>query len=325
MYEIDVIGGIVNNFTEFITTNITDGNTNYNTVEEYIEYISTNAMQAGMTKIIIDTTVTPNQATFEIWDAANETWIPVPEVAFSDIVKANETETVIGKSVDDSTYTSVTVDPKAADKIVYEYLTENELVKNYMDVTSDVEWSIINNEDVQNAISDVLNVGGNVYFTRTEIAATDNDGTLIPAYSFYTIDASTGLKVLVDIAETIVNAITNATTEQKQSIKNALGDQIVIGSSIITGDTYNGKAVRKGEFVTTVHANKATTSGVTLDVSAEEIISITVKYGSGLVANITDLVVSGTSVDFRIGTGNMYQVLGTSDIAATVIVEFAVQ
>lgn len=244
-----------------------------------------------------------------------------------DIIKGAETKTTIGKSINNSTYTQVTVNPAAVDKIVYEYVAEN--ATNYMDLTSDVEWSIENNTDVQNAIEEIVNnllsQGGNVYFTRTDIAAGTPAGQLaIPAFSFYTIDATTGVKELVDIAQTIVNAITNANDTQITSIKNALGDKIIDNSSIITGDTYNSKAVRKGLFTTTITANTATTSGITLDEAASEIISITVKYGAGQTVSVTDLVIDGTGegVSFNIGTRNMYQVLGTSDIDADVIIEF---
>lgn len=327
VYKIDVIGGIINNFNAFINSTVTGGGTNYTTVEEYIEYISQNVTKDRETRIVMDTTVTPNQASFEQWNATTKTWDPVATTAFSAIVKANETKTTIGKSINNSTYTQVTVNPVAVDKIVYEYLAEN--ATNYMDVTSDVEWSIENNTDVQNAIEKIVNnllsQGGNVYFTRTDIAAGTPAGQLaIPAFSFYTIDATTGVKELVDIAQTIVNAITNANATQITSIKNALGDKIINNSSIITGDTYNSKAVRKGLFTTTITANTATTSGITLDEAASEIISITVKYGSGLTASVTDLEIdaTGNDVSFNIGTGNMYQVLGTSDIDAEVIIEF---
>lgn len=327
VYKIDVIGGIVNNFSDFINSTVTGGGTNYTTVEEYIEYISQNVTKDGETRIVMDTTVIPNQASFEQWNATTETWDTVATTAFSAIVKANETQTTIGKSIDSSAYTQVTVNPAAVNKIVYEYLAEN--ATNYMDLTSDVEWSIENNTDVQNAIEEIVNnllsQGGNVYFTRTDIAAGTPAGQLaIPAFSFYTIDATTGVKELVDIAQTIVNAITTANATQITSIKNALGDKITNNSSIITGDTYNSKAVRKGLFTTTITANTATTSGITLDEPVSEIISITVKYGAGLTASVTDLVIDGTrkEVSFNIGTGNMYQVLGTSNINADVIIEF---
>src|SRR5690554_52310 len=321
---IDAVEGVVNNFNEFINSTVTGGGSNYTTVEEYIQYISENAMQAGVTRIVL----TGGQASFERWNDTTNSWTPVNNSAFETIVQANETETVIGKSTDNSAYAQVSTDPKATDKIVYEYLAEN--ATNYMDITGDVAWSIENNTDVQNAIEDIvnnlLNQGGNVYFTRTNIAAGTPAGQLaIPAFSFYTINPTTGVKEIVDITDIVVNAITNANQTQITAIKNTLGDKITNDTSIITGDTYNNKVVRKGIFSTTIAADTATTSGITLDTEASEIISITVKYGSGLIANVTDLEIdaTGNDVSFNIGTGNMYQVLGSTDIDAEVIIEFA--
>ena len=321
---IDAVEGVVNNFNEFINSTVTGGGSNYTTVEEYIQYISENAMQAGVTRIVL----TGGQASFERWNDTTNSWTPVNNSAFETIVQANETETVIGKSTDNSAYAQVSTDPKATDKIVYEYLAEN--ATNYMDITGDVAWSIENNTDVQNAIEDIvnnlLNQGGNVYFTRTNIAAGTPAGQLaIPAFSFYTINSTTGVKEIVDITDIVVNAITNANPTQITTIKNALGDKIVNNTSVITGNTYNSKTVRKGIFTTTIAANTAITSGITLDEAASEIISITVKYGSGLIANVTDLEIdaTGNDVSFNIGTGNMYQVLGSTDIDAEVIIEFA--
>lgn len=321
---IDAVEGVVNNFNEFINSTVTGGGSNYTTVEEYIQYISENAMQGGVTRIVL----TGGQASFERWNDTTNSWTPVNNSAFETIVQANETGTVIGKSTDNSAYAQVSTDPKATDKIVYEYLAEN--ATNYMDITGDVAWSIENNTDVQNAIEDIvnnlLNQGGNVYFTRTNIAAGTPAGQLaIPAFSFYTINPTTGVKEIVDITDVVVNAITNANQTQITAIKNTLGDKITNDTSIITGDTYNNKVVRKGIFSTTIAADTATTSGITLDTEASEIISITVKYGSGLIANVTDLEIdaAGDVVNFNIGTGNMYQVLGSTDIDAEVIIEFA--
>lgn len=504
---IDVVGGVVNNFNEFITSTVTDGTTNYTTVEEYIKYISKNSMQDGVTKIVINAST--NQASFETWNASTQAWVTVSTAAFSEIVKlnqsltdvaktnvanviqyvytaepnlngtartftmdltadlvtlinnntnvrnaitnltndgvyyngtggnltvgttvipagslytidnsgngviidlgdivvnevvenfntivnkpvtvdgalyttvkeyiqylsetsdanvgytvtgiladdndgvaippnsfyyidqttgnkvaidlgaivkANETETTIGKSADNSVYVQVTTDPKAVDKIVYEYVTENAAVKNYMDITADVEWSIINNEDVQNAITNVLNQGGNVYFTRTVIAAgTPTGQEEIPAFSFYTVNESTGLKELVDIAQTIVNAITNATDVQKQEIKNQLGNNINNTTVVKTGDIFNDSDVYIYTNTTTIAANTAVTSGITIPSGTVPgtIIGIKVINANGISSNVTDVVITGQKIDFNIGTGNMYNILGAGTY--DVIVEF---
>ncbi|WLD23994.1 hypothetical protein NU10_00975 [Flavobacterium dauae] len=433
VYKIDVVGGIINNFEEFVTNNpVTVNGDTYTTVEEYIQYISENAMQDGVTKIVIDATT--NQASFQRWDKTANTWVNVanaafktivkanetvttmtknadgtytykneagadviidipasviqelgdiieatttfnnstattlveyiqnminntdlpagtvtaeivngnivfsiigangvatvvPSTAFNNIVKANETKTTIGKSTNNSAYTQVTADPKAAQKIVYEYLTESATVKNYIDVTADVEWSIENNTNVKNAIEEIiknlLNQGGNVYFTRTAIAAGTPAGQLaIPAFSFYTINATTGVKELVDIAQTIVNAITNATTVQKQEIKNQLGDKINKTTVVKTGDTFNGGDVYIYTNTTTIAANTAVTSGITIPTGTVPgtIIGIKVINANGISANVTDVVIAGQDIDFNIGTGNVYNILGAGTY--DVIVEF---
>lgn len=444
VYEIDFVDGIVNNFNEFINSTVTGGGTNYTTVEEYIEYISQNVTKDGETRIVIDTTVTPNQASFEQWNGtawapvattafsnivkanqtvttltanANGTYTykneagadviinipasviqnldtiinaattftgststtlvqyiqemidntdlpqgmvtasitggnisfnivdvngvpqPVPASAFSNIVKANETLTAVGKSTNNSAYVQVTTDAKAAQKIVYEYMTENTAVKNYIDVTADVEWSIENNTDVKNAIEDIinnlLNQGGNVYFTRTAIAAGTPLGQLaIPAFSFYTVNETTGLKEIVDIAQTIVNAITNATTVQKQEIKNQLGDNFFSSTVVNTGDTWiDGGKVYKGIFAATVAAGTANVSDITLTAPAGtttlgDVISIKIlDDATNTIINTatTDVTLTGTTLSFKIGTGNMYNVLSATNLSVKVVVEFSAQ
>lgn len=444
VYEIDVIGGIINNFEEFITNNpvTVDGNT-YNTVEEYIQYISENAMQDGVTKIVIDATT--NQASFQQWNKATNTWVNVdnssfetivtenetvttmientdgtytykneagadvvidipasviqelgdiiegtttfnnssattlveyiqnminntdlpegtvtaeivngnivfsiidangvatvvPSTAFNNIVKANESLTTIGKSTNNSAYSQVLVDPKAVQKVVYEYLTESTTVKNYIDVTADVEWSIENNTNVKNAIEDIvnnlLNQGGNVYFTRTAITAGTPTGQLaIPAFSFYTVNATTGVKELVDIAQTIVNAITNATTVQKQEIKNQLGDTYNTTTVTNTGDTWiDGGKIYVGVYTATVTAGSANVSTINLvppagTTALGKIVSIKLLTDDNNIINTstTDVALSGNNLSFRIGTGNMYNVLSSSNLSVKVVVEFSAQ
>jgi len=442
VYEIDVIDGIVNNFNEFITSTVTGGGTNYTTVEEYIEYISANSMQDGVTKIVIDGA---GQASFQQWNNTTNTWVPVantafstivkanetvttmtlnadgtytykneagadvivnipasviqelgdiieatttfnnssattlveyiqnminntdlpagtvtaeivngnivfsiidvngvatvvPSTAFNNIVKANETKTTIGKSTNNSAYAQVLVDPKAAQKVVYEYLTESATVKNYIDVTADVEWSIENNTNVKNAIEDIinnlLNQGGNVYFTRTAIAAGTPAGQLaIPAFSFYTINATTGVKELVDIAQTIVNAITNATTIQKQEIKNQLGDTYNTTTVTNTGDTWiDGSKIYAGVYAATVTGGTANVSTISITppvgtTALGKIVSIKLLNNDNNIINTstTDVALAGSNLSFRIGTGNMYNVLSSSDLSVKVVVEFSAQ
>lgn len=533
MYLIDVVGGVVNNFEEILNSNVVIEGEQY-TIEEYIEYISQNAMQEGVTKIVI----TDGQASFQTWNNTTNEWVTVDNAVFSNIVKLNQSLTDIEKVVANNVINYVYTAEPALDGTARTFT---------IDLTQDLIEQITNNQNVQNAITNLtlgngsvfyngtgsaILVGGvsipadtfylinengegdaidlgnivvnevvenfntivnspvtvngdtyptveeyiqhiaetsdaNVGFTTTEITAANNPGgTLIPANSFYYIndagvkviidledlvlanesktgfvtgtntDGNTfiyyigeeyladndfptttiangwanstdappagvalldipqavstnfetildqtttilipgtteeyytveeyiqyisernganvgyttseitaannpggeaipensfyyindaGVKVIIPLGDIVYQGITQFTDNQVVEVKNILGDEIVVDTSVITGDTYKGSVVRRGVYTTTITANTANTTGVTLDVDASEIISITVKYNGGLVANVTDLTVSGTAVGFNIGTGNMYQVLGNTDIVAEVIIDF---
>src|SRR5690606_12703855 len=90
MYLIDVVGGVVNNFEDILNSNVVIEGEEY-TIEEYIEYISQNAMQEGVTKIVI----TDGQASFQTWNNTTNTWESVSNASFSTIVKANESKTTV--------------------------------------------------------------------------------------------------------------------------------------------------------------------------------------------------------------------------------------
>ncbi|TDS56861.1 hypothetical protein [Myroides indicus] len=310
VYYIDVIGGVVNNFSELVSNNqVTVGGNTYNSIQEYIENISQDAMQDGVTRIIIDQTT--GEATFQTWDSTSNQWINVNNSSFSEIVRDNETVTTLTK---EGTVGAV------GDEIKYTYVSEDNTA-TVITLTADVLNSITNNENVKNEISKIINAGGNVYYG-------DHDGDVNTPDVFYTIDAS-GNKVAINISSTVVNTIINASQEQINQIKNVLGDVITNSSntSVFTGDTYvdNGVTyyVYKGEFETTVTANTARTTGITLDQDAHKILFINLDYGTGMVAPVTDVVVTGTSVTLKIGVGKNYNVIATTDTAATVIVEFA--
>ena len=201
MYAIDVIGGIVNNFNELVKNNkVVVGGKTYNSVEEYIQYLSeTSDANVGYTVTAIAAgdnggVAIPANSLYYINQAGNKVVID-----FGSIVKANETNTTLVKS-------DIT---NLADPIVYTYANENFLkgvagaTESKIEITADMVTSITNNTDVQNAISKFLNQGGNVFFTRTAIAAGTPVGQLaIPANSFYTVDTN-GVKVLIDLADLV--------------------------------------------------------------------------------------------------------------------------
>ncbi|SFN19784.1 hypothetical protein SAMN05421741_10267 [Paenimyroides ummariense] len=316
VYEIDFIDGIVNNFNEFITSTVTGGGTNYTTVEEYIEYISANSMQDGVTKIVIDGT---GQASFEQWNNATNTWVPVANTAFSTIVKANETVTTINK-VQTGTV------PTGDVEISYNYFNETPgaTPQQSIDLNGDVLTLIEGNTDIQNAITNILNNGGNVYYG-------DHDSNPGTPNVFYTI--VNNVKTPIDISEVVVNAITNATTVQKQEIKNQLGDTYNTATVTNTGDTWiDGGKIYAGIYDATVTGGTANVSTISLTPPAGttalgKIVSIKLLNNDNNIINTstTDVALSGSNLSFRIGTGNMYNVLSPSDLSIRVVVEFSAQ
>jgi predicted NAD-dependent protein-ADP-ribosyltransferase YbiA (DUF1768 family) len=310
---LDVVAGVVNNFEEFVTNNsvTVDGNT-YNTIEEYIEYISQNSMQDGVTKIVIDATT--NQASFQIWDAATDTWVDVDNSAFKKIVTDNESETTIVKN-------ELGAIADGDLEITYDYFNEKQpdvtgTPQATIDVNADIKNLIEGNIDIQKAITKILNDGGNVYYGDH-----DNDGATPDV--FYTI--INDVKTPIDIAEVIVNAIKNATTVQKQEIKNQLGDKINNTTVTKTGDTFNGSDIYIYTNKTTIAANSAETTGIEIPsgTTPDQIIGIKVIGAKGVVASVTDIVVTGQQIDFNIGAGNMYNILGAGNY--DVVVEFTAQ
>jgi predicted NAD-dependent protein-ADP-ribosyltransferase YbiA (DUF1768 family) len=310
---LDVVAGVVNNFEEFVTNNsvTVDGNT-YNTIEEYIEYISQNTMQDGVTKIVIDATT--NQASFQIWDAATDTWVDVDNSAFKKIITDNESETTIVKN-------ELGAIADGDLEITYDYFNEKQpdvtgTPQATIDVNADIKNLIEGNIDIQKAITKILNDGGNVYYGDH-----DNDGATPDV--FYTI--INDVKTPIDIAEVIVNAIKNATTVQKQEIKNQLGDKINNTTVTKTGDTFNGSDIYIYTNKTTIAANSAETTGIEIPsgTTPDQIIGIKVIGAKGVVASVTDIVVTGQQIDFNIGAGNMYNILGAGNY--DVVVEFTAQ
>jgi len=331
---VNIPASVIQELGDIIEATTTFNNSSATTLVEYIQNMINNTdLPAGT----VTAEIVNGNIVFSIIDA-NGLATAVPSTAFNNIVKANETKTTIGKSTNNSAYAQVLVDPKAAQKVVYEYLTESTTVKNYIDVTADVEWSIENNTNVKNAIEDIinnlLNQGGNVYFTRAAIAAGAPAGQLaIPAFSFYTVNAATGVKELVDIAQTIVNAITNATTLQKQEIKNQLGDTYSTTAVTNTGDTWiDGSKIYAGVYAATVTGGTANVSTISITppvgtTALGKIVSIKLLNNDNNIINTstTDVALAGSNLSFRIGTGNMYNVLSSSDLSVKVVVEFSAQ
>lgn len=322
VYEIDVVNGVITNIEEIFTKNnsftITGGNT-FNNVQEYIEYISQNNLTNGVTKIVLDGT---GQASFEQWNNTTNTWTPVLSTAFLTIVKSNETRTTIARSQNNTAYTEVNTDPKGTSIVSYEYSPEKG-AKNYINITADMVYSITNNTDVQNAITNVLNRGGNVYFG-------DHDDDVSTPNVLYTI--INGVKTPIDISGIVLNIITN----NKQEVKNILGDIYSETTITNTGDTWiDGNKIYMGVYDAIILKGSA---------DLKNPINLTVPQGGtmGKVTGIkivdantnqlintttTKVALTGTLLNFSIGTGEMYSVLPEAvpnDFNIKVIVEYSI-
>lgn len=335
VYYVDVVGGVINNIENIMTTPTTiqiidNGVThNFNTVQEYIEYISTNSnLPQGTVTAEIDPT--SGDVTFNIANG-DGTSTAILIDAFDTIVTTNETKTTITRSENGLAYAAVTADPIAADVVAYKYAAEDG-VTNYINVTEDVLFSIVNNQEIRNEISNILNAGGSVYFGDH-----DNNASTADVLFTQVINADgTVTKTPIDIAGTLIQNTTISTTNttvqnetiQKNinNIKNNLGNSYTEGVSVFTGDTFVDGTTKyylyRGEFTTTISANTANTTGVVLDRAANQVTAMNLKYGMGMTASITDLALTGSNIAFKIGVGKMYNVIGTADVSAKVMVEF---
>ena len=180
------------------------------------------------------------------------------------------------------------------------------------------------NTDIQNAITNILNDGGNVYYG-------DHDSNAATPNVFYTI--VNNVKTPIDISEVVVNAITNATTVQKQNIKNALGDTYSETTVTNTGDTWiDGGKIYKGIYGATVTGGTANVSTISITpplgtTALGKIVSIKLLNNDNNIINTstTDVALAGSNLSFRIGTGTMYNVLSSADLSVKVVVEFSAQ
>lgn len=307
---IDAGADIVQNFENILNQSTTYGTgqmTIRNIIKELVGTVDGNVIYKN-----IGTAPAINWV-FQYWDAETSEYVTI---SLGDIVQANETKTRIIKT---------TVD----DEIIYNYANEGNKpdasgvatvgTPDVINVTADMVTSITNNEDVKTAIKNVLRGGGNVFYTLTEILAADNDGTAIPAKSLYTVDA-TGKKVLIDISGAVMTTIINNAGD----IKTILGDKYNSVTHFKTGDTWiDGKSIYAFKTTTTMSANSAVASAITLPITAGNIVSVRLYKGGNLVTSATtDLVLTGgTTLNFNIGTGTMYNVLPIG--AYDVIVEFS--
>lgn len=263
-------------------------------------------------------------------------------ISFSALVEATETTTFLERRENPS---------NAGVVITYDYLNEDSATSTIL-LTSDIKTLIDGNTDIKNAIQNVLNAGGNVYYTADLITADSTTNNLvIPANSFYTINNGVKKVVTVPVSiEQIVTAIQGADSTTINILKTELGNNFADSSTtnniVKTGDTWNdGMAIYKGIYQAYVVGKTALVSKNSSDsptavantvaiplgkTNVGDIISITVLKadGSKITTSTTDVSVSGDALKFSIGTGNMYNVLfpqATSNTEIKVLVEFSAE
>ncbi|GGW36385.1 hypothetical protein [Arenibacter certesii] len=308
---ISVIGDVVENFEYILNQETNYGGTNY-TVEEIIQMISTE-----VSGNVIYTEINSGEWVFQHFVEGSG----YVTINLEELVKASETQTSIARAVintngETPSYVNSTVEttPTEAGQILYKYEAEGGNI-NYLNLTEDMLHSIENNVSIKNAITDILNAGGNVLFGDVTIDSNNYTGVL----HYYDVN---GDPQLIDVSKTLIqNLIDNST--QVQELKNVLGNKYVENTLIYTGDSIDGKKVAAYKTTTTIGAHTAITSGVTLPQAPSGVVSISLFQGGNLVTkSTTDHTISSNNVNFNIGLGNHYQVL--SEGLYEVIITFTV-
>ncbi|MDM1346627.1 hypothetical protein HX017_06940 [Myroides marinus] len=325
--HVDVVGGVINNIEEILTTqgNITiqvgGEDMTFNSVEEYLQYIT----QFSEGNVIYTEIEDPKDASKKIWVLQYWDGSKYETINLTDLVASVETKTNILRTESKTNgtleaYAAATAPVEANVKkgeIFYKYNNEDK-GEQFINMTADIISSINNNEDVKNALTNVLNQGGNVYFGK--IKDTDKDEV------FYTMVVNadgTTTKTPIKLPASFILEIIN---KYKDVVKNALGDHINNSTTIVnTGNTYNGKMVFLAKGTTTVgkevvidgktekHPSPLTT-GTTIDLSKiaglttiEDVLTISIlKAGKVVASSVTDLVITSNKLAFAIGTGSFY-------------------
>ncbi|EKB07347.1 hypothetical protein HMPREF9716_01797, partial [Myroides odoratus CIP 103059] len=299
------------------------------TVEEYLQYISQYS-DGNVVYREIDDPANAGQKiwVFQYWDEASESY---KTIDIKDLVAQTETKTQIKRaevSVDGTlpAFGEVRTAPIAGDvkkgEIFYEYNAEGDQ-KDYINMTEDILNSINNNEEIKNAITNVLNQGGNVYFGDH-----DNDDNT-PAVFYQVITKLDGTKENKEI-ELPASFLVNLINKYKDIVKQALGDTIINeGDTVFTGNVYNGYKVYLGKGATTIQVYSAVATPVSFaslagDKQIRQVLGIKLLNATGHIVteSTTDVIVeTGTTVKFNIGVGNQYMMLPAG--AYEVVVEYA--
>lgn len=326
---VDVKGTIVKNIQEILKskTEVKEGGKTFITVEEYLQYISQSA-EGNVIYKNISTDPAKEEWVFQYYDKTTGEYVTIK---LEDLVAGFETKTNIVRTEAKANgkleaYTEVIAPVETAVKkgeIFYKYNNEDKKAQ-YINMTADIISSITNNEDVKNALTNILNQGGNVYF-----------GDVKGKEVFYTMQIVNGKEEKTPIllpASFILDII----NKYKDVVKNALGDHINDTTTIVnTGNTYNGKMVFLAKGSTKVGKEEGgvqypspLTTGVEIDIAKidglkaiEDVLTVSILKGGKVVAStVADLVAVGNKLTFSIGTGAFYTALPYGEYE--VVVEF---
>lgn len=208
-------------------------------------------------------------------------------------------------------------------EIYYQYTTETDAgdEKNYINLTSDILYSVTNNEKLREEITKIINTvgnGANVYYGK--IGGTGDD-------LLFTIDKD-GKEIPIDISKNIINEITT-NTDVQNTILEVTKIDIVTDKSEKTNTFIDGKAVYKRKVAATVAPpstgqsyNIEFNAPIVLDNSASKVISIQILNKDGSIAcdAVRDVTLTGMNLTFKFGIGAATTPLATGSY--DVIVEF---
>src|SRR5690625_2720652 len=287
------------NFEYILNQTITyDGD--QHTIEEIIQIISSEV--EGNVIYINDKDPNdpnaPDNWVFQYFDGTEYVSINLGDLVADLETKTKITRAEITNDGDTPNYVdTVETDPTFAGQILYKYDSEDGT--DYLNITEDLLFSLTNNEEVKNNITNILEAGGGVFFGDITI-----EGDTYTDVLYYYDD--NGDAQLIDVANTLIqNLIDNST--QVQDLKNILGNKYEDNSVIYTGDEIDGNPVAAFKTTTQIIGHTAETTGVSLPVTPVGVVSIELYKGGVLVTNATtDVEITGNDVAFNIGVGSFY-------------------
>lgn len=252
----------------------------------------------------------------------------VEPINFNDMM---ETQTSIGKSTVDSNgdlsgFNVDTALPTSGleGEIYYQYTTEtqNGAVKNYINLTEDIKYSVIHNDDLRQEITNITNKvenGSNVYFGK--IGGQGDD-------LLFTIDDQ-GVETPIDISQNIINSILNEENVQNTILQVTRVD-IADKHDKYTNTNIEGKKLYKGIQTVTITEDYASNFPNALSIFPQKeignapngdpiygpdtsieigrVLSVEVLDSTGAVVvnTVTDLTFTSNTFNFSFGQGIMY-------------------